>query len=203
MGGRRRKNKKINIAGGNLMILFIGAFLVVTGRFLYIQASGEVANVSLSDWAKEKRTSTYYLNSERGKIFDKNGMTLAYNRLTYRLYAITDEEYTVNNKNQKHIIDPKKTAELLAPILDIDEDFILERLEAGIERRRFQVEFGNSGKELSQETKDKIDELEIPGINFENETIRYYPNGMFASHILGFARKESFEVEDQEVEEVI
>src|SRR5690625_4071078 len=107
------KNKKTNMVAGIFMVLFIGAFLIVTGRFLYIQASGEVANVSLADWAKEKRTSTYFLNSERGKIFDKNGMTLAYNRLTYRLYAIIDEKYTVNKKDPKHVDDPQKTAELL------------------------------------------------------------------------------------------
>lgn len=185
------------------MVLFIGAFLIVMGRFLYIQASGEVANVSLADWAKDKRTSTYYLNSERGKIYDKNGMTLAYNRLTYRLYAVLDENFTVHKKDPQHVVDPKMTAELLAPILDMEETFILKRIEEGIEAKRFQVEFGNGGKELSQEIKDKIDELNIPGINFENEAIRYYPNGMFASHILGFARKESFEIEDEEVEEVI
>src|SRR5690554_1337771 len=103
------KNKKTNKAAGIFMILFIGAFLVIMGRFLYIQASGEVANVSLADWAKDKRTSTYFLNSERGKIFDKNGMTLAYNRLTYRLYAIIEEEYTVNDKDPKHVVDPQKT----------------------------------------------------------------------------------------------
>ena len=197
------KNKKTNIAAGIFMILFIGAFLVIMGRFLYIQASGEVANVSLADWAKDKRTSTYYLNSERGKIFDKNGMALAYNRLTYRLYAIVDEEYTANDKDPKHVIDPQKTAELLAPILDVDEGFILERIENGMEAKRFQVEFGNAGKELSQETKDEIDALNIPGMNFENEAIRYYPNGMFASHILGFARKETIEKDEEEVEEVI
>src|SRR5690625_1218097 len=183
------KNKKTNMIAGVFMVIFIGAFLIVTGRFIYIQASGEVANVSLAEWAKEKRTSTYFLNSERGKIFDKNGMTLAYNRLTYRLYAIIDEEYTADDKDPKHVIDPQKTAELLAPILDVDEGFILERIENGKEAKRFQVEFGNAGKELTQETKDEIDALNIPGMNFENEAIRYYPNGMFASHILGFARK--------------
>ncbi|HLQ97130.1 MAG TPA: penicillin-binding protein [Candidatus Dormibacteraeota bacterium] len=199
------KNKKTNMIAGVFMVIFIGAFLIVTGRFIYIQASGEVANVSLAEWAKEKRTTTYFLNSERGKIFDKNGMTLAYNRLTYRLYAIIDEEYTVNSKDPKHVDDPQKTAELLAPILDVEEDFILERIENGLKAdpKRFQVEFGNAGKELSQETKDEIEALELPGIQFENEAIRYYPNGMFASHIIGFARKEMIEIDDEEIENVM
>src|SRR5699024_1289074 len=81
--------------------------------------------------------------------------------------------------------------------LDIDESKLLSKLEKGIENEQFQVEFGNAGKHLSQKTKDKIDELELPGIGFEKESIRYYPNGVFAPHIIVFAR-ETEETDEQE-----
>src|SRR5699024_9549999 len=42
---------------------------------------------------------------------------------------------------------------------------------------------------LPLKLKEKIDELDLPGISFEEEAVRFYPNGMFASHIIGFARK--------------
>src|SRR5699024_12221704 len=92
---------------------------------------------------------------------------------------------------------PKKTAKKLAPILDIDESKLLSKLEKGIENEQFQVEFGNAGKHLSQKTKDKIDELELPGIGIEKESIRYYTNGVFAPHIIGFVR-ETEETDEQE-----
>lgn len=199
-----KKNAKTHFMAGILLVIFVGAFLVVTGRFVYIQVSGEVGNVKLADWAKQKRTSGYPLDSERGKIYDKNGMKLAYDRPSYRVYAILDEEYSLNSKVPRHVEDPEKTAELLAPVLDVEVDFILKQLEDGMatDPQKFQVEFGNAGKELSQDKRDEIAGLNLPGINFEKESIRYYPNGMFASHILGFARKEAIEQDKEEVEKI-
>jgi len=187
---------------GILIILFVGVFLVLSGRFLYIQATGEVNNVSLQEWAEEKRTNTVSLDSERGKIYDKNGMTLAYDRPVYRLYAVVQEAYSTNLDNPQHVVDPRETAEKLAPILEADEDELIDRLESGIENDAFQVEFGTEGRELSQQQKEEIEELDIPGINFEKESIRYYPNGMFASHIIGFARDTEVESEDDIVREI-
>src|SRR5699024_1422077 len=37
-------------------------------------------------------------------------------------------------------------------------------------------------------TMEKIRDEDIPGIYFSEDAIRYYPNGTFASHIIGFAR---------------
>jgi len=184
---------------GILIILFAAVFLIITGRFLYIQITGEIDGVSLQAWAEEKRTSSYSIHAERGKIFDRNGMTLAYDRPTYQLYAIIDESYSENAEEPLHVEDPQKTAEKLAPLLDTEIEDILEPLENGIEEGRFQVEFGNIGKELSKETKDRIEAEEIPGIKFTEEPIRYYPNGMFASHIIGFARDTETEEENGEI----
>ncbi|WP_010649478.1 peptidoglycan D,D-transpeptidase FtsI family protein [Oceanobacillus massiliensis] len=191
-----RKNKTTHLVAGIYLIIFVAVFFILTGRFMYIQATGEIGGVSLDEWAEQKRTSSYTIAAERGKIFDKNGMTLAYDRPTYRLYAIIDEAYSENSEEPLHVKDPQKTAETLAPLLDVDVKDILEPLEKGIENDRFQVEFGKVGKELSQQKKDEISELNIPGINFEEEAIRYYPNGMFASHIIGFAREPETEAED-------
>src|SRR5699024_10392861 len=192
-----KKNKKTNFAASILMIIFMGLFLVVSGRFIYIQATGEVSDVSLTDWANEKREASVALRAERGKIYDHNGMTLAYNRPAYRVYAILDPEYSVHQKEPKHVVDPKMTAEKLAPFLHEEAKEIEEILQEGIEEERFQVEFGKAGKNLSQQTMEEIKALELPGVFFIEESIRYYPNGMFASHIIGFAQ------ENEETEEMM
>ena len=183
-----KKNKTTHLMAGIYIIIFVAVFLVLTGRFLYIQATGEIAGVSLDEWADQKRTSSYSISAERGKIFDKNGMTLAYDRPTYKMYAILDETYSEKSEEPLHVEDPQKTAEALAPLLDVEVSEILTPLQNGMDKDRFQVEFGKIGKEISQQKKDEIVALEIPGVNFEEESIRYYPNGMFASHIIGFAR---------------
>ena len=194
-----KKNKSTNIVAGLLMISFIGIFLVLSGRFLYIQVSGEVNNVSLEQWAKQKRTSSYSLHAERGKILDNNGMALAYDQPTYRLYAIVDEAFSENQKTPQHVEDPEKTAEKLSDILDVEKEDILTTLNAGIKNGRTQVEFGKQGKGLSQQQKDDITAMKLPGINFNKEAMRYYPNGMFASRIIGFARETEEEDENGQV----
>ncbi|WP_042223861.1 penicillin-binding protein [Oceanobacillus manasiensis] len=190
-----RKNRTTHFMAGILIIIFVGVFLLLTGRFLYIQATGEINDVSLEEWAEQKRTSSYTMAAERGKIFDNNGMALAYDRPTFRMYAILDEAYTGEAKEPKHVVDPEKTAKELAPLLDVKEEELLETIKSGIEKKRFQVEFGNAGKELSQQKKDEIAEKKLPGIKFEEEALRYYPNGMFASQVIGFAR--DTEVKDE------
>lgn len=193
------KNRKTDVMATVFMCLFIGAFLVIMGRLLYVQSVGKVDGVSLKEWAEEKRTSTYYLNAKRGEISDRNGMTLAYDRMNYRLYAILDEEYSSQSKEPKHLNDPKKAAEMLAPILNLDKEELYERIESLIEEGKTQIEFGSAGKALPLDKKEEIESLNIPGIYFEKEPTRYYPNGLFASHIIGFARNEVVEDSGDEI----
>lgn len=184
---------------GIFMFIFLAIFLIILGRFIYIQTSKTVHGISLEEWAKEKRNSTYYLNAERGKIFDQNGMTLAYDRASFRMYAIVDETYVSSANEPLYVTDPKDVAHKLAPLLGADENYIFERIQNGKDQGLFQVEFGNYGKNLTQNEKNDIEQLNLRGIQFEQEAIRHYPNGIFASHILGFARKEALDDHNEEI----
>jgi len=170
------------------MGIFILLFAIIAGRYLYLQLTGETNNIVLADWADELRESTIALPAERGNIYDHNGMTLAYNRPTYRIYAIVDPEYSLHEDEPMHVTNAEKTAEQLAPLLDIDSKEIQEKIEKAQEEDRFQVEFGSEGKNITHDVMEEIADLAIPGVNFTEDSIRYYPNGMFASHIIGFAR---------------
>lgn len=185
------------------MGLFFIVFLVIAGRFLYIQITGQVHNVSLAKLAEQRRTVSYTLPAERGQIYDSNGMLLAYDRPSFKLYAILDEDFTLNEREPMHVVNIEETASKLAGVLETERSQIEEILKQGVENKRFQVEFGNIGKNLSQKLKEEIEELKLPGINFEQESIRYYPNGTFASHIIGFARKDlADDEEDQKIKGV-
>ncbi|MDY0405968.1 hypothetical protein P5G51_011740 [Virgibacillus sp. 179-BFC.A HS] len=115
-------------------------------------------------------------------------MTLAYDKPTFRVFAIVDAKYSANSKEPMHVTDPDKTAEQLAPLLHADKQMIADRLKEGKEKGKDQVEFGKVGRGLSQKTKQKIEKLKLPGIGFIKESTRFYPNGTFASQIIGFAR---------------
>lgn len=172
-----------------MMVLFTMLFAVLLGRFFYIQSTGEIKGVSLEEWAEKKRTSSYSIDADRGKIVDRNGMTLAYDRPTYSIFAIVDEDYSKGLDEPKHVEKVSNTAEKLAPILNMDASKISSIIQRGKDRDAFQVEFGSNGRYLSQEKRDEIKSLNLPGINFNAEAKRYYPNGMFASHVVGFAQR--------------
>ena len=191
----QKKKKQTNIMIFFYMLIFLVFFLMISGRYIYIQVTGETNDVMLTEWANELRGTSLVLPAERGKIYDNNGMTLAYNRPTYRVYAIVDPEYTVNEEEPMHVIDPEETAEQLSSVLDIDKNKVIEKIKSGQKNSQFQVEFGKEGKDLSKEVMEEIAALDIPGINFTEDSMRYYPNGMFASHIIGFARS----TEEEEV----
>ncbi|MDX8044924.1 penicillin-binding protein [Gracilibacillus sp. S3-1-1] len=188
------KNKTTQTMPAVWITIFTTLFLVVAGRFLYIQVSGEVAGISIQELADEKRTNNYTIPASRGTIYDRNGMALAQEHVDYRLYAILNESYTTNPANPKHITDVNKTASELAPILGVEESDIAKRLNDGIENDKFQVEFGSAGRELTQKQKDEIDALALPGINFIEEPVRFYPNGVFASHTIGLTEKKDDEI---------
>ncbi|MCA0983574.1 penicillin-binding protein [Halobacillus yeomjeoni] len=171
-----------------LILVFSVVFLIIAGRFLYIETTAKVEGVDLKEWAEDVRTSSYEIDAKRGKIYDKNGMVLAYDRPTYRMYAIVDPNYSKNLKEPKHVTDPEETSAVLAPLLDMNASEMADRMEEGQENGRFQVEFGPAGREISQEKMEEIKKLDLNGIQFQEEAKRYYPNGMFASHVIGFAR---------------
>src|SRR5699024_4574130 len=115
------------------------------------------------------------------------------------------DAYSEDPKKPRHVVDIDKTAEALAPILDVEASDIRNSLQAGLDADppRFQVEFGNAGRQLSQKQKEEIEELKLPGIYFDEEAMRFYTNGMFASHIIGFARETEFEDENGEIKSEI
>ncbi|SER03796.1 penicillin-binding protein 2B [Gracilibacillus ureilyticus] len=169
--------------------IFAVAFLIIIGRFLVIQVTGEVSGVDIKALADEKRTNEYSIPAQRGSILDRNGMPLAQEHTVYRVYAVLDESYTSDPLTPKHVTDAGKTAAKLAPVLGMEESEISAILSKGMENNKFQVEFGKNGKELTQQEKEEIESLKLPGIYFEEEAIRFYPNGMFASHTLGLTDK--------------
>lgn len=173
-----------------MLVLYGGLFLLLFSRFFYIQATGEVKGYSLEALAAEKYSRTETLKAERGKIYDRNEIVIAEDTNSYRLIAVVSEKATQKGGNPRHVIDPEETAEVLAQYINLSEEEIYDILTPDQELERYQVEFGSAGSTLSHELKLAIEEHELPGILFATEKKRSYPNGKFASHLIGFATKE-------------
>ncbi|MEQ6354184.1 penicillin-binding protein [Lysinibacillus sp. M3] len=175
-----------------LFIFYGGLFFLLFTRMVTLQATGEVEGQELAAKAAAKYSKESVITANRGKIFDANGQVIAEDTLSYRLIAIVNKEATTNSKKPRHVVDPEKTAKILAEYIPMDEKKIYQQLTRVKDdgEKPYQVEFGGAGRGLSHEMMSKIKEENLPGILFVNDLKRYYPNGIFASHLIGFALKE-------------
>ncbi|ETI67978.1 penicillin-binding protein [Neobacillus vireti] len=189
-----KKQPYMNAGAAILFVIFGLLFFVLLYRFYSIQITGEVGGQPLTAKAQQKYSKEGMIQAARGDILDRNGEVVAEDAAAYTLVAILDKKMTTNSKKPKHVKDPNKTAKQLSQIIDMDESEIYRVLSEGIKKKRFQVEFGKAGKDISHQTKKKIEALGIPGITFIRDSKRFYPNGIFASHLVGY--KESIVQED-------
>lgn len=178
-----RYSKRIIIAS---LLLFVALIL----RLTQIALSTEIDGTNLKELASKRTTRTDTILAKRGTIFSSDGETLAQNVSSYKIIAYLDEKRTTNPNKPQHVVDKEKTAKELSPILGIEKEKILEYLS---KENVYQTEFGSKGKGLTELTKQKIDDLNLPGIDFIESYKRYYPKGQFASYTLGYAKTTSEE----------
>ncbi|HCF53469.1 MAG TPA: dihydropteridine reductase, partial [Bacillus sp. (in: Bacteria)] len=166
-----------NKGAGYFMIFFLLLFLLLLARFFYIQSTGTVHNQDLDALAKQKHSKKGVLEANRGTIYDQNGHVLAQDANSYKMVAALKGANSVENKED--------TAKKIAGVLGKGEEDILASLN---KEGRSQVEFGTLGKDLTKEKKEQIEALKLPGISFITENARVYPNGDFASYVIGHAK---------------
>ncbi|MFJ8519220.1 penicillin-binding protein [Lysinibacillus xylanilyticus] len=175
-----------------LLIFYGGLFFLLFSRMFMLQATGEVEGQELAARAAAKYSKESAITASRGKIYDTNGQVIAEDTLSYRLIAVVNEKATTDAKNPRHVVNAEKTAKILADYIPMDEDKIYKQLTRVNDKgeKPYQVEFGSAGRGISHETMTKIKAEKLPGVLFVNDLKRYYPNGIFASHLIGFALKE-------------
>lgn len=206
----RRKIRKKNLTPMNNrkkvgVILFatsIGLLFLFAVRMIYVVAGGHVAGTSLKAKTEELYHGGEVVKAKRGTIYDRNGEVIAEDATSYSVYAILSESY-VSGKDKLYAQEKNfdELASILHKYLGIKEKTALKTLKSGINSdgtsKYYQVEFGNKGKNISEETKQNIEDAmkkaKIKGLYFTDHTDRMYPNGNFASHFIGYAQPDKNE----------
>ncbi|KIY21317.1 penicillin-binding protein [Mesobacillus subterraneus] len=187
-----KKQPNMNAGAAVLFVIFSLLFFILLFRFVSIQVTGEVHGQALAARAQQKYSNEKVIEAVRGTIFDRKGEVVAEDTTSYTLVAILDESVTTNKNKPQHVKDPEKTAAVLAKYLDMSESDIYKRL---TKEGAWQVEFGNAGRDISYKTKQEMEAEKLPGITFLQDSKRFYPNGIFSSHLVGFVEKK--EIDDQ------
>lgn len=184
-----QKKQKSNIwkLPWKVFFVFFVCLAVLFGRYCYLALSPTINGHNIKEFANNRNTVAKKLVADRGTIYDSSGNVLAHNVTSYTLIAYLDEKRSTKRKIN-HVKDIDSTAEALAKVLDADASDIKKRLQKGKDDGRYQIELGTAGRDLTEIKKSEIEGLNLPGIDFTENYKRYYPNGDFASYILGYAK---------------
>jgi len=117
--------------------------------------------------AKRQRSSRNFIM--RGDIFDRNGIKLASDKITFDVYA--------------HPVDydhsPEELARMLAPYLKISTVNLAQKLSQ-------KDSVITLKKDLDRKSVQSIKKLGLREISFGKKNTRIYPQGSLAAHILGY-----------------
>jgi cell division protein FtsI/penicillin-binding protein 2 len=128
----------------------------------------------LSYFAKRQQTNTESIKAERGCIFDRNEVLLAYNRNDISFYV----DLRMLSSNQK-----EELANKLSMTFGKGKNYYLTQLKKS--GKTICIE-----KKVSHEKSKNIMDYKLTGLFYKEEPTRIYHYGSLASHILGYVNKE-------------
>ena len=164
-----------------LLFFFVAGAVLLAGKLFIIQVLNHEKYKSI---AQEQYWDSQNIPSKRGDILSKDGLPLASTQTYYLLYIepnkVKDKYAFVNNV--VNLLSEVKSEGELKKKVELTEVF-RERLDSIL---RSDLVWAVVTKELNLDQKNKIMEAGIEGLGFEEEPVRYYPNGTLASHVLGF-----------------
>lgn len=177
---------KFRISKPVIIVTFF-LFLVLIVRLCYLcLIDYRVGNSTITAFIKNRNTTEEVIMPKRGTIYDTNGNILANDVISYTLIAYLSDTRVDSLGNKDYVEDIDDTSNKLASVLGVTSDEIKTILTNGVQNGRYQVEFGTIGKGLTELVKEQIDKLDLQGIDFTKDIKRYYPNGDFASYLIGY-----------------
>lgn len=168
-----------------VFVFFLVFIFVLFIQLVHLSLFKNVYGINMKEFALNRNTTSNTIYATRGSIFDRDGSSLAINVTSYTVIAYLSPTRTGSSSIIKHVQDPEYTAYKLAPVLNMS----VEKLTDLMSQNLYQVELGPGGRGITELKKQEIEALELPGIDFIEDQKRYYPNGDFASYIIGYAKK--------------
>ena len=152
----------------SVLYISILIFFLIILKVFYIQV---LQYNKLNNLANELWNRNLIIKSNRGKILDRNGRTIVDNTTTYGLYLIPSQ---IKNKED--------TSNKLSNLLNVSYDEMYKHVTKKTSLERVHPE----GRNLNDEIKDKINDLNIDGVYLLKESKRNYIYNDLLSHVIGY-----------------
>ncbi|MCL2565360.1 MAG: penicillin-binding transpeptidase domain-containing protein [Defluviitaleaceae bacterium] len=166
------KNPNIIIKKKLIVILF-AIMIALAGlciRIFYIQYFQAEFLQSL---AFEQQTRDRLIKPNRGAIFDRNMVGM----------ALTETVASVSVINSQ-IREPERVARILSEMLELDYDYVLEKVQRRLALERIQTR-------VDRDIANQIAALNLAGVVIDEDIRRIYPYSTLASQVIGFVGRDN------------
>lgn len=144
-------------------------FLLIIARLFYWQIVKGDEFVSI---AQGQYTSVVKVPPARGEIRSFDNFPLLSNRRVFLVFV-----------SPKDVEDKKQVSLALSSLLEMEEATVSALL-------HHDLVWVPIKHNVEREVKEKIENLKIKGVGFEEESLRFYPEASMAAHLLGFVGKD-------------
>jgi cell division protein FtsI/penicillin-binding protein 2 len=169
--GDNKKLRRCNTVTGWLDILYIIIIVILILHLFVLQIFDPHR---YRERGKMQRASHNF--ELRGDIFDRNGIKLATDKIYYNIYA-RPVDYSKRET-------PEKIAKLFAPVLNIPQNTLYKKLSD--KNIKIIAVKKNVDRDTAKKLMKIIAENNFRSISLDKKDEREYPQGIFASHVLGF-----------------
>ena len=162
-----QKNIKSALFKRRLTIIQLLFLFAILGFVVYLFCVQVLDTRHFRVKAKKQRLASAFVM--RGDIYDRNGIKLATDTVYYNIFA----------RRADYVHEPEELAKKLAPILKVSQYDLTEKL-------RKNTSLVALKKNVDRHTKDEIAKLNLREIPMDKKSIRTYPQGTLAAHVLGY-----------------
>lgn len=183
-------------------IIYFLIIFVITLRLAYWQI---IRADDLAAMGEGQRLVSREMSGLRGEVLFSDSSVLATNQPSYLVFV---EPYLIkqkiNLKGTQLKMYLESYAQKIAQVFweidhsnEIVEDETkkeqLRDLEALIyQKLNKDLSWVSLGRKINQETKERLEKLELPGLGFDQSSSRLYPEGSSSAHLLGFVAADNY-----------
>lgn len=174
---------RIQTRMGIILTIFLVMCVIIVGRIAWFQFVRGAEYMRLMTYQSEADRT---LQSPRGTILDRDGKVLAISEVAKSLYA----DPTIIKQP------PADVAALLAPVLQLEPAEIQQKLQ---EDTAFVWLKRTMTHDMYDQVRQLITDHKLQGLPFMDENHRWYPNGVFASQVIGYVGAEDHGLDGMEL----
>lgn len=176
----KMKSRMLVVLAG---MVLVGFGLVLHQLFkLQVVEAEDLQNLALGQQLRPERIS-----AKRGTIYDTNNKELA---VSATVWTVCVSPNQIKGEETEDVKKRNATIKALVEVLELDEQYVRDKVENNLDKYYVAIKT-KVDKPLKDKLSEYIDQNQIRGIFYEEDTRRYYPYDNLASTVLGFTNSDN------------